>query len=120
MKYYSKRVRAWEKQQREQREQLMKDKEKNNKNELIFQVERPEFLIHTVSAMRISKNGDNTFNVFYSVNWYDDSNQCTDFDYQRVPKEYVYDLVCGPSWSTNKQEVRAHDIDKERLKSFLK
>ena len=90
-----------------------------NTNTLIFQVDRPQNLIHSVSAMRITKNGDNTFNVFFSVGWYRDSQNTTDFDYRNVPKEYVYELVTSPSWIGN-ESVWAHHIDEEKLKDFIK
>jgi len=89
-------------------------------NTLIFQVDRPTSFIHSVSAMRITKNGDDTFNVFYSVDWYRDNSQTTDFDYRNVPKEYIYDLVTSPSWITNSEGVWAHNIDEEKLKEFIK
>tara|TARA_R100000008_G_C3430865_1_gene89571 strand:- start:171 stop:440 length:270 start_codon:yes stop_codon:yes gene_type:complete len=84
---------------------------------LIFQVDRPQNLIHSVSEMTITKNKDNTFNVFYSVDWYREST--TEFDYRNVPKEYVFDLVTGPSWISNGTKVFAHDVDVSVLKKFI-
>ena len=87
---------------------------------LIFQVLNPKELIHSVSSMTISNNGDNTFNIFFSVDWYRENQNTTEFDFENVPKKYVFDLVTRPSWVSNGTPIFAHYIDEEKLKEFIK
>tara|TARA_R100001163_G_scaffold3338_1_gene4974 strand:+ start:655 stop:1047 length:393 start_codon:yes stop_codon:yes gene_type:complete len=96
------------------------EKKKKPPEVLVFEVDSLLSHIHSVSDMKITKNtNNNTFNVFFSVDWFGNPKTHTDFDYRNVPKESVFDLVTGPSWTGN-ESVWAHHINEEILREFIK
>ena len=86
--------------------------------ELIFDVSG-EGWIHAITAMKITKNEDGTFNVKFFIYWNHKRHEYTHFCYENVPQNKVFDLVTGPTFYANGTPYYCHVIDEEQLKTFI-
>ena len=75
--------------------------------------------IHYIEPMKITRNQDNSFNVRFYIAWNHDHDTATEYHYQNVPKDKVFELVTGPTYNHNGEDLYCFSIDEDRLKKFI-
>ena len=96
----------------------MTNKQIENANKIGFSVTN-EGWIHYIQPIEITRNKDNSFDVRFYIAWNQDHDTSTEYHYQNVPKNKVFELVTGPTYYHNGTPYYCFSINHDRLKKFI-